>query len=129
MIRSRGITILSLPPIESELRAINSGTYMCDYDVGEIVLNFMLHPAIRSHIGVNLTQFDPEEVENNSRLVHARWERIMMGYLPSPYFVTKDMIIVENIIKGCRLDLKNVYCWKEVILDLPRMESYDPTLP
>ena len=39
----------SLPAIESELRAIKSCTCMCDCDVGEFFLNFMLHPEIRSH--------------------------------------------------------------------------------
>ena len=92
-------------------------------------LNFMLHPEIRSHTGVDLTQFYPEELVNKSRSVKARWERMMMGFSPSPYFVTKDMLFVERIAKGCRVDEDNVYRLKKVIFNLPGMDSYATTLP
>ena len=101
---------------------------MCDCDVGEMFLNFMLHPDIRSHAWVDETNFYPEELVNKSRSVKDRWERMMMGYSPSPYVVTKDILIVENITKGCRFNGDNVYRWKKVIFNLPGMESCDPTL-
>ena len=119
----------SLPTIDTKLRSVKAGTYMCDYDVGEMFLNFMLHPEIRSHTGVDLTQFYPEELVNKSRSVKARWERMMMGFSPSPYFVTKDMLFVERIAKGCRVDEDNVYRLKKVIFNLPGMDSYATTLP
>ena len=52
----------------------------------------------------------------------------MMGYSVSPYFLTKDMLIVKSIAKVCRFDVNNVYRWKKVIFNLPGMESCDPTL-
>ena len=119
----------SLPTIDTKLRSVKAGTYMCDCDVGEMFLNFMLHPEIRAHAGVDLTQLYSEELMKKSRTVKARWERMMMGFSPSPYFVTKDMLFVERIAKGCRFDEDNVYRWKEVILNLPGMISYDTTLP
>ena len=47
----------SLLTIDSELRVVKSDTYMYDFAVGEIILNFMLHPEIRSHVGVDSTHF------------------------------------------------------------------------
>ena len=65
----------------------------------------------------------------SSKSVKARWERMMMGYSPLPYFVAKYLLIVEIITKGCRFDFEKVYLWKNVILNLPGMINYDPTLP
>ena len=39
----------SLPTIELELRASRVGTFMCDCDVVEIFLNFMLELKLRRH--------------------------------------------------------------------------------
>lgn len=54
---------------------------------------------------------------------------MMIGYTPSPWFFTKDILIVGSINKDCRLDLENVYRWDAVKLNLPGMKSYKPTLP
>ena len=102
---------------------------MCDCDVGEMFLNFIMHPDIRAHAWVDLTQFFPKELVNNNRSVKSRWVRMMMGYSPSQYFITKGMLIVESIAKGCRFDIDNVYRWKELIFNLPAMKRYNPTLP
>jgi len=88
----------------------------------------MLHPEIRSYAGIDLTQFYSEKLEKSNRSVRSRWERIMMWYLYSSYFVAKDMFIIESVTKYRRLDLDNVSCWKDGTLNLPGMESYNPTL-
>jgi len=38
-----------------------------------------------------------------------------MGFASSPYFVTKDMFIVEKVVKGDKLNADNVFRWVEVI--------------
>ena len=53
----------------------------------------------------------------------------MMGFAPSPYFVTKDMLVVEMMMKGLDIDSSNVYRWAAVRFNLPGMKIYDPTLP
>ena len=53
----------------------------------------------------------------------------MMGFAPSPYFVTKDMLVVNMMTKGSNIDSSNVYRWTAVRLNLPGMKIYDPTLP
>ena len=39
-----------LPTIESEIRAVRAGTFICYCDVGEKNLNFMLETKLRSHV-------------------------------------------------------------------------------
>ena len=53
----------AMPTIDSHLRAVEAGTFMADCDVGEMFLNFMLEPAIRSHAGVDISKRFPDEGE------------------------------------------------------------------
>ena len=49
--------LFALPTISSHLRQVEAGTFMCDLDVGEMFLNFVLHPGIRPLAGVDLTLY------------------------------------------------------------------------
>ena len=91
-----------MPTVESHLRAVEGRTFMSDCDVGEMFLNFMLEPRLRPHAGVDLTPSFPEEVTLDNPVVQGCWQRMMMGLSHSPYFTTKDMLVVEKIIKGDR---------------------------
>ena len=51
-----------------------------------------------------------------------------MGFLPSPYFVTKDILVVEKMVRVDRLEVKKFRWWK-VILNLTGLEKYDSRLP
>ena len=115
-----------MPTIDSHLRAVEAGTFMADCDVGEMFLNFMLEPVIRSHAGVDISKLFPDEGEGK---LTAYWERMLMGFGPSPYFVTKDMMVIEEAVRGLRSDEKNVFRWLKVVLNLPGMNSYDPSRP
>ena len=42
--------------VDTLLRTILAGSYMTDYDVGDIFPNLMLEPSVRPHVGVNLSQ-------------------------------------------------------------------------
>ena len=52
-----------------------------------------------------------------------------MGFSPSPYFVTKDMLIVEKAVRDDRWDGDNFFKWVNVVLNLPGLDLYDPSLP
>ena len=45
--------------VDCHLRAVDAGTFMADYDVGEMFLNFMLEPSLRPHAGVDLISVVP----------------------------------------------------------------------
>ena len=87
---------------------------MADCDVGEMFLNFMLDPLIRSRAGVDLSIFD-ELDKNGKESLKGCWERMLMGFSPSPYIVTKGMLVMEREIRGGRLDEKNVFRWNKVV--------------
>ena len=49
-----------------------------------------------------------------------------MGFAPSPYSVTKDMLIVEKLVRGDKWDDDNVFSWVKVMFNLPGFDLYDP---
>ena len=53
----------------------------------------------------------------------------MMGYSASPYFVTKDMIIIEKSARGDILDPSKFSRWELVKLNLPEIYVYNPSRP
>ena len=53
---------------------------------------------------MDLTQAFKEEAERNGGYFKGCWSRMLMGFSPSSYFVTKDMLIVEKAVRGDRLD-------------------------
>ena len=89
----------------------------------------MLEPSVRPYAGVDLTQAFPEEAKTNGGKLKECWSRMMMGFSPSPYFVTKDMLIVERAVRGDRCDEDNVFRWVNVVLNLHGLDRYDPNLP
>ena len=115
-----------MPMIDSHLHALEAGTFIADFDVDEMFLNFMLEPPFRSHAGVDISNVFPDKGECK---LTAYWERILMGFGPSPYFVTKDMMVIEEALRGLRSDVKNVFRWLKVVLNLPGMKSYDSSRP
>ena len=71
-----------LPTVESELRAMKVGTFMCDCEVGKMFLNFMIDPRLRPRAGVDLFRLYPEKAVGKSKSVKAQWERMMMEFAP-----------------------------------------------
>ena len=53
----------------------------------------------------------------------------MMGYSASPYFVTKDMIIIEKSARGDILEPSKFSRWELVKLNLPEIYVYNPSRP
>jgi hypothetical protein len=52
-----------LPAIQTHLRQVEAGTFMCDLDVGEMFLNFILRVDSWSLAGVDLTHYTKEGKE------------------------------------------------------------------
>lgn len=119
----------SLPTVDSHLRAVDESTFMSDNDVKEMFLNFMMDPVIRPYSGVDLTTLFPEEVLCAGLVLWVLWERLFMGFRPSPYLTTRDMMRLEPRLRGARDREENVFRWHKVILNLPGNLSYDPSQP
>jgi hypothetical protein len=115
-----------LPTIEAHLRCVTAGTYMGDIDIGEMFLNFMLHPRMQQHAGVDLTPFFPEELTANRKVIWEHWSRCGMGFRFSPYQAVQGVLFAEMFIRGDRHDPTNVLRWDSVVLNLPGSLSYSP---
>ena len=93
-----------IPMAISLFRSEEAVTYMGECDIGDIFVYFMFDPAIRPHAGVDFKDNFKEKVETAGRssqvVICERikmrvWERMMMGFTPSPYMVTKGLLKAE----------------------------------
>jgi hypothetical protein len=114
----------ALATINTVLRALETGTFMGDLDVGEMFLNFMLETRCSYLAGVDLSKYI-QELGGNPR--HwARWGRCGMGVRPSPYQTTQAIRWAKEMMMGDPLDETNVFQWSSVRLNLPGIPDYDP---
>jgi hypothetical protein len=118
----------SMPTVDSLTRGVMSHSWMGDLDIGEMFLNFCLHPILRPFCGVDLGAYFPESCVAGKTLWE-RWERCMMGLRNSPYVCIKGLSIALEVVKGDRHDPNNVFAWDGVRTNLPGDAAYDPTKP
>ena len=66
-----------LPTIDTLLQSVEESTWMSDVDIGEMFLNFMIHPDIRPYCGVDLTPYFGEKGRHRDSktllTVHPYW--------------------------------------------------------
>jgi hypothetical protein len=117
-----------LPTVDMLVRGVHESTWMGDLDIGEMFLNFCLHPELRPYCGVDLKPYFPDEGEKH-RSLWERWQRCMMGLKPSPYVCIKGLQLALEVVRGDRLDEKNAFKWQAVKLNLPGDEAYTPCKP
>jgi len=101
---------------------------MGDIDIGKMFLNFMLHPRMQQHAGVDLTPFFPEELTVSRKVIWEHWCRCGMGFRFSPYQAVQGILFAEMFIRGDRHDQTNVLRWDRVVLNLPGSPGYSPSL-
>ena len=111
---------------------------MADVDFGEFFHNFFADERIRKHAGVNTDPLIPYlPAASRSDTNHPaelkfdalRWSRLFMGMKPSPYNAVRFYYWGEEFAKGNLRDCSNPFGFDEVKLNLPGMDSYDPTKP
>jgi hypothetical protein len=122
-----------LPTVDSTLRSIDFSTCLGDLDLGEMFLNFKLHPSVQPYAGVDLSAYISKAGDQDKRglstMCWERWSRCLMGFKPSPFNATRAFAWAEEIIRGDPMDETNPLHWNRVRLNLPGEETYDPTLP
>ena len=117
-----------LPTVSSLLRMLDADSLMEDRDIGEMFLNFELHPSLRKFAGVDVSALSLDrEVTGGQRWFC--WNKTLMGFRPSPYNCVKMYLIAEEVIRGDRHDEGNAFQWKEVVLNLPGTITYCPSKP
>ena len=118
-----------LPTVDSILRNASSGTWFGDIDLGEMFLNYPLDLDLRPYAGIDVTELDKLQTGRILKRIFERWNRTLMGFMPSPYICTQCFAWSEEAIVGNRLELINPFHWDIVILNLPGESKYDPTMP
>lgn len=78
-----------LPHLDTHLRVVVQGTWMGDLDLGEMLLNFPLHPDVQEVCGVDLSQYESamEELCSEEGVQFEKgmgWTRCAMGLQPLP---------------------------------------------
>ena len=124
-----------LPTADSLLRITHFNSKYVDLDLGEMFLNFPLHPELQPYSGVDLSPFKAELKRRfptlpigPSRLI-GTWNRTWMGFSPSPETSVRMYYVAEEFARGNRLTLDNPLRWDNVVLNLFGSKDYDPSLP
>ncbi|KAI2491134.1 hypothetical protein MHU86_23420 [Fragilaria crotonensis] len=121
-----------LPSAKSAAMCMSFSTWMADMDFGEMFHNFHMDPRIRPYSGVDLGPMSSlisgvESKGSNPLLL--RWTRLFMGMRPSPYNAVRHYYWGEEFARGNPTKPGNPMGYDRVILNLPGMENYDPSLP
>ena len=88
-----------LPSIDSLVRALGADSWMSDWDIGDMFLNFQLHESTWPFVGVDSKPIlDDDGTASQARWYH--WVRNTMGFRSSLYNSVKMALIVEEVMKG-----------------------------
>ena len=117
----------ALPTVDSHLRMVEAGTLLADADLGEMFYNFMLDERLRPYSALDLRKYFPAIIARGACLY--TWNRLLMGFRPSPYIATRHLLCARRYLLGDRFDKDNPFCWEKVVLNLPGMDDYDPRRP
>ena len=125
-----------LPTSKSMTRILGYNFKTVDLDLGEMFLNFPLHPSLQVFSGVDLTTFKkdlevhlPEiEWEDPNRRGDV-WMRDWMGFAPSPEWSCRFYYFAGEFVRGNIRDIDNPLRCNKVILNLIGNKGYDPSLP
>ena len=116
-----------LPVSASLVRLIQIGTYQLDMDIGEMFLNFALHPSAWKYCGVNLKGF--KGIKLPGKHDHMVWTTLWMGFAPSSANAVRHLSLAQEVAKGDPLDPSNPFRWDRVVMNMPASEEFDPSMP
>ena len=120
-----------LPTAKTAARLLSFNYCFMDKDLGEMFLNFPLHPTLAAYSGVDLTHFKHvvEGTLNPSGRLLGRWERCWMGLRPSPFWCVKFFYLADEFARGNHQAPSNSLRWDKIILNLPSSQTFNPSLP
>jgi hypothetical protein len=122
-----------LPTAKSATRVLDYNYCGVAIDLGETFLNFPLPRVYRQFSGIDLGQFKSDFGDAFKAipryLFGVCWERCWMGFRPSPYYAVRFYYCAEEIIRGDRRAPGNPLRWDRIVLNLPGLREFDPSLP
>ena len=120
-----------LPTITTLERSLVPGSVMGDLDIGEIFLNFLLHPRLRPYTGVDLRPFvlAADLPPDSDGLL--RWTRMAMGLRLSPFICVLMFLLVQESLKKLEQwnSPGNLFRWDQVVMNCPGDPMFDPSMP
>ena len=116
-----------LPQVANVLDCAQHDSWFGDIDAGDMFLNYPLDPKIRPYAGVDVSWASPDL--KRERILWERWTRMAMGFVSSPFLTCRLFAWAMEVIKGDRLSPTNPFHWTHAVLNLPGMESFDPSMP
>ena len=124
-----------LPMSNTMTRLLSFGYRVVDIDLGEMFLNFPLHPSMQMISGVDLSPFKqelqnitPHHLSTNNKLV-ATWTRLWFGMKQSPEYAATFYYLAEEFIRGNHKDANNPLRWDTIKLNMLGDKNYNPTFP
>ena len=99
-----------------------------DIDVSKMFHNFVIHESERHALGIRHVQTRTEEGAIEETLFR-RFNRLHFGGKGSPFYAYQGQIILLDICKGDRTDVRNPFHWKRVYCNLPDSKVYDTSWP
>jgi hypothetical protein len=99
-------------------------------DVGEMFLNFPLHPKLQAFSGVDFMPYKEYlGYKNHVGQLNFCLSRSWMGSRISPHEAVQFYYLAEAFVRGNRKDEYNPFAWDLICLNLPGSPDYDPSLP
>jgi hypothetical protein len=95
----------------------------------QIFLNFFLDWHLRQYAGFDLTSYFDDNFGKRKDTFWVRWNRIAMGFRPSPFCAIQIMAWLDDTVFGDHLDQENLFRWYVAELNLRGMPSYSPSKP
>ena len=126
-----------LPSARTMMRHLSYEYRSVDIDIGEMFLNFPLHPSLWKYSGMDLTPFrealQKDFPEHHNLLscprVAAHWNKTWFGFSSSPEIAAMMYYLAEEVIRGDHRATNNPLRWDRVVLNLVGAVDYDPTMP
>ena len=129
-----------LPTARDAALHLSYSTWMLDMDCGEMFHNFFMDKKVRKCAGLQVTGGMVSEVcanisgasapgKKSSKPVYLRWSRLFMGMRPSPYNAVRHYYWAEEFARGDPGKKGNPMAFDRLILNLPGMVTYNPSLP
>ncbi|KAL7476116.1 hypothetical protein ACHAW6_001994 [Cyclotella cf. meneghiniana] len=102
-------------------------SWQANIDVGQQFNNFQAHRDDRPYLGVRM--IDTRNDGSFERHFFMRYSVLHFGGRNSPWQACQVQLRILELAKGSPDDPANACQWDHVILNLPTMPSWDPSLP
>ena len=118
------ISFFLLPTASTLVRKLETNAYQLDMEIGQMFLNFTLHPAAWKCCGLSLKGIKGLDLPLEKTCL--AWTTLWMGFRSSPENAAQCLSKAERISKGEHFDTKNPFHWTRFVLNMPGSSDFNP---